>query len=107
MPTLTFYVDAIPLCCQNLLYKNLATREVKKCNLNIFNNYFFSYYAFDKEVLREFLGKKMNAKLRKDMDDVSEKTGVSLESCRRQVIVCISPHQNKKALSPFYYKKYF
>ena len=27
----------------------------------------------------------MSAKLRKDMDDVSEKTGTSLQSCRRQV----------------------
>jgi len=43
-----------------------------------------NYYEFDKEVLREILGKKMSAKLRKDMDDVSEKTTISLQSCRRQ-----------------------
>jgi len=42
------------------------------------------YYEFNKDVMREILGKKMSAKLRKDMDDVSEKTGVSLHSCRRQ-----------------------
>eukprot|EP00794_Sanderia_malayensis_P020243 gene20243-22225_t len=42
------------------------------------------YYSFDKEVIREFLGKKMSAKLRKDMDDVSEKTGIPLKRCRRQ-----------------------
>lgn len=43
-----------------------------------------NYYSFNKEVMREILGKKMSAKLRKDMDDVSEKTDVSLHSCRRQ-----------------------
>ncbi|XP_066919358.1 acidic fibroblast growth factor intracellular-binding protein-like [Clytia hemisphaerica] len=42
------------------------------------------YYAFNKDVMREILGKKMSAKLRKDMEDVSEKTGVALHSCRRQ-----------------------
>ena len=46
---------------------------------------FFSYYMFDKEVIRELLGKKLTGRLRKDLDDVSEKTGVSLKSCRRQV----------------------
>lgn len=44
-----------------------------------------SYYGFDKEVIREILGKRMNAKLRKDMDDVCEKTGIPLKRCRRQV----------------------
>lgn len=43
-----------------------------------------SYYSFDKQVIREILGKRMSGKMRKDMDDVSEKTGVSLHSCRRQ-----------------------
>ncbi len=42
------------------------------------------YYAFDERVVREFLGKKLSTKNRKDLDDVSEKTGVSLRSCRRQ-----------------------
>jgi len=42
------------------------------------------YYRFDKDVIREILGKKMSAKLRKDMDDVSEKTGIPLKRCRRQ-----------------------
>jgi endonuclease IV len=35
-------------------------------------------------VVRELLGKQLNSRLRKDMDDVSEKTRVSLGSCRRQ-----------------------
>ena len=42
------------------------------------------YYTFDECVVREFLGKKLSSKNRKDLDDVSEKTGVSLKSCRRQ-----------------------
>lgn len=42
------------------------------------------YYAFDEPVVREFLGKKLSTKNRKDLDDVSEKTGISLKSCRRQ-----------------------
>lgn len=46
---------------------------------------FCRYYGFDKEVIREILGRKMSAKLRKDMDDVSEKTGIPLKRCRRQV----------------------
>ena len=43
------------------------------------------YYQFDKDVVREILGKKLTGRLRKDLDDVSEKTRVSLKSCRRQV----------------------
>ena len=42
------------------------------------------YYAFDEAVVREFFGKKLSTKNRKDLDDVSEKTGISLKSCRRQ-----------------------
>ena len=42
------------------------------------------YYAFDEPVVREFLGKKLNSKNRKDLDNISEKTGVALKSCRRQ-----------------------
>lgn len=42
------------------------------------------FYAFDESVVREFLGKKLNSKNRKDLDNISEKTGISLKSCRRQ-----------------------
>ena len=42
------------------------------------------YYAFDEPVVREFLGKKLSSKNRKDLDNISEKTGKSLKSCRRQ-----------------------
>ena len=42
------------------------------------------YYAFDEAVVRVFLGKKLSTRNRKDLDDVSEKTGILLKSCRRQ-----------------------
>ncbi|GIY27158.1 acidic fibroblast growth factor intracellular-binding protein [Caerostris darwini] len=42
------------------------------------------YYEFDDIVIREFLGKKLSARNRKDLDDVSDKTGVQIKSCRRQ-----------------------
>lgn len=42
------------------------------------------YYKFDETVVREFLGKKLSAKNRKDLDNISDKTRVSLKSCRRQ-----------------------
>ncbi|KAI8594610.1 acidic fibroblast growth factor binding protein [Dissophora ornata] len=42
------------------------------------------YYSFDESVVREILGKKLNSRTRKDLDEVHEKTGVRLTSCRRQ-----------------------
>lgn len=42
------------------------------------------YYVFDEPVVREFLGKKLSSKNRKDLDHISEKTGIDLKSCRRQ-----------------------
>uniref|UniRef100_A0A673Z125 Fibroblast growth factor (acidic) intracellular binding protein a n=1 Tax=Salmo trutta TaxID=8032 RepID=A0A673Z125_SALTR len=42
------------------------------------------YYAFDSVFVREVLGKKLSKGTKKDLDDVSAKTGVTLKSCRRQ-----------------------
>ncbi|XP_073676973.1 fibroblast growth factor (acidic) intracellular binding protein a isoform X1 [Garra rufa] len=42
------------------------------------------YYAFDDSFIREVLGKKLSKGTKKDLDDVSTKTGVTLKSCRRQ-----------------------
>ncbi len=42
------------------------------------------FYAFDEAVVREFLGKKLSTKNRRDLDNISDKTGISLKSCRRQ-----------------------
>eukprot|EP00124_Ichthyophonus_hoferi_P004625 Ihof_evm2s533 gene=Ihof_evmTU2s533 len=42
------------------------------------------YYAFDDVVMREFLGKKMTSRQRKDLDDVCTKTSLTLFNVRRQ-----------------------
>lgn len=42
------------------------------------------YYQLDDVVVREVLGKKLSSRHRKDLDEVSEKTAISLRSCRRQ-----------------------
>ncbi|NP_001153419.1 fibroblast growth factor (acidic) intracellular binding protein [Nasonia vitripennis] len=42
------------------------------------------YYEFNDSVARELLGKKLTSKNRKDMEEVAERTGVTLKSCRRQ-----------------------
>lgn len=42
------------------------------------------YYALDDCVVRELLGRKFSSRLRKDLDETSERTRVSLRSCRRQ-----------------------
>uniref|UniRef100_A0A4X2JUK2 FGF1 intracellular binding protein n=1 Tax=Vombatus ursinus TaxID=29139 RepID=A0A4X2JUK2_VOMUR len=42
------------------------------------------YYTFDEAFVREVLGKKLSKGTKKDLDDISTKTGVTLKSCRRQ-----------------------
>ncbi|KAI9146392.1 fibroblast growth factor intracellular binding protein [Paraphysoderma sedebokerense] len=42
------------------------------------------YYSFDEIVMREFLGKKLNSRSRKDLDDICERTRILLPCCRRQ-----------------------
>lgn len=42
------------------------------------------YYDFKDSVIREILGKKLSARNRKELEDVSEKTDVGVKSCRRQ-----------------------
>ena len=59
---------------QNLVQLPTATRK----------SLIAQYYAFDESVVREFFGKKLSTRNRKDLDDVGEKTGISLKSCRRQ-----------------------
>jgi hypothetical protein len=43
-----------------------------------------SFYAFDDIVVREFLGRKFTTRVRKDLDEVSEITGIPRRSCLRQ-----------------------
>lgn len=48
-------------------------------------NYVFTrYYSIDDAVARELLGKKLSSRHRKDLDEVAERTGVRIKSCRRQ-----------------------
>lgn len=47
--------------------------------------HYFRYYAFDDAFVREVLGKKLSKGTKKDLDDISAKTNVTLKSCRRQV----------------------
>ena len=42
-----------------------------------------SYYDYDEKVIRDLLGKKLTQRVRKDLDDVSQKTGVPIMGCRR------------------------
>lgn len=42
------------------------------------------YYDFNDSFVREILGKKLSARNRKELDEVSEKTQLSIKSCRRQ-----------------------
>lgn len=43
------------------------------------------YYAFEESFARELLGKKLSKGTKKDLDEISARTGVSIKSCRRQV----------------------
>lgn len=47
--------------------------------------------------MRELLGKKLTGRLRKDLDDISEKTNIPLKSCRRQVGCYWSIHAKGKS----------
>lgn len=42
------------------------------------------YYNLDDTVAREILGKKLSSRYRKDLDEVADRTGIRLKSCRRQ-----------------------
>uniref|UniRef100_A0A674ASM7 Fibroblast growth factor (acidic) intracellular binding protein b n=1 Tax=Salmo trutta TaxID=8032 RepID=A0A674ASM7_SALTR len=42
------------------------------------------YYEFDSVFAREVLGKKLSKGTKKDLDDISCKTAITLKSCRRQ-----------------------
>jgi len=53
--------------------------------------FFFRYYDFDDAVIRELLGKKLSSRHRKDLDEVSEKTGVVLRSCRYEKSTELNP----------------
>ena len=43
-----------------------------------------AYYGLDDSLCRDLVGRKLSSRLRKDLDEVAERTGVPLHSCRRQ-----------------------
>lgn len=53
--------------------------------------------------MREVLGKKLSKGTKKDLDDISTKTGITLKSCRRQVgTAAPSPTQHCIYSPPFH-----
>ncbi|KAL5037742.1 hypothetical protein, variant [Batrachochytrium dendrobatidis JEL423] len=42
-----------------------------------------SYYGFDERVIREILGKKLTSRVRKELEDVCQRTRVPIIGCRR------------------------
>ncbi|XP_055034994.1 fibroblast growth factor (acidic) intracellular binding protein a isoform X2 [Misgurnus anguillicaudatus] len=83
----------IPPDRQAMLIERYACTFLCLFSLNIFFSSLYSlmylhfferYYAFDDAFVREVLGKKLSKGTKKDLDDVSAKTNISLKSCRRQ-----------------------
>ncbi|KAG8202157.1 hypothetical protein JTE90_010514 [Oedothorax gibbosus] len=64
--------------------KRLAEQWIFQISESVQRMLIERYYEFEDSVIREFLGKKLSARNRKDLDDVSEKAGVQVKSCRRQ-----------------------
>ncbi|XP_046840448.1 acidic fibroblast growth factor intracellular-binding protein B-like [Xenia sp. Carnegie-2017] len=62
----------------------LATQQMLQIPAVIQNRLIERYYEFDNIVVRELLGKKLTTRLRKDLDDISERCDIPLKSCRRQ-----------------------
>lgn len=51
--------------------------------------------------MREVLGKKLSKGTKKDLDDISTKTGITLKSCRRQVgTASLSPNTTSPVFTP-------
>ena len=57
---------------------------VGKIGLSLFHGFKIFLAAIIFFSARELLGKKLSSRVRKDLDEVAEKTGVTLKSCRRQ-----------------------
>ena len=64
--------------------RTLVKQHVFPIHTHVCKEIIEQYYALDEAVIREFLGKKLNARHRRDLDDISKSTGVSLKSCCRQ-----------------------
>eukprot|EP00735_Rhodelphis_limneticus_P004256 TRINITY_DN15827_c0_g1::TRINITY_DN15827_c0_g1_i1::g.22587::m.22587 TRINITY_DN15827_c0_g1::TRINITY_DN15827_c0_g1_i1::g.22587 ORF type:complete len:374 (-),score=27.45,sp/Q9JI19/FIBP_MOUSE/32.69/2e-56,FIBP/PF05427.6/1.9e-73 TRINITY_DN15827_c0_g1_i1:119-1240(-) len=42
------------------------------------------FYGFEDRLMKEFLAKKLSSKVRKELEDIGDKHGVRLQSCKRQ-----------------------
>lgn len=71
------------------------------------------YFSFDEIFMREIIGRKLNPKLRKELEEIKEKTKKTLGSCQRQFenILRISKEireeENSKLDIPSFIKKEF
>lgn len=71
------------------------------------------YFSFDEIIMREIIGRKLNPKMRKELEEIKEKTKKSLSSCQRQFenILKISKEireeENSKIDVPLFIKKEF
>jgi len=55
-------------------------------NSKLFCVYLLRYYDFDDSVMIEIQRMKLSMPRRKDLDDVCEKTGVNMKSCRLDMV---------------------
>eukprot|EP00041_Stephanoeca_diplocostata_P037980 m.1464721 g.1464721 ORF g.1464721 m.1464721 type:complete len:374 (-) comp25135_c0_seq8:4829-5950(-) len=62
----------------------LGTQNIISTTPEVRRHLIARYYSFDERFMLEIAGKQLSSRLRKDLDDVSENTGISLVSCRRQ-----------------------
>ncbi|XP_065181382.1 acidic fibroblast growth factor intracellular-binding protein-like isoform X1 [Sycon ciliatum] len=65
---------------------SLAVQSIIPIPPNLQQKLITLYFSFDEHysVPRELIGRKLTGRLRSNLDDVAEKTGVNLKSCRRQ-----------------------
>lgn len=69
--------------CANFHFPLHLFKSVRKYLKFLYSVLFLNrYYEIDDIVVREFLGKKLSSKHRKDLDEVSEKTSIAIKSCR-------------------------
>lgn len=76
----TFALIEKLLPCPSKLSEDWTFRMAEETKITLVEK----FYDFDESVMRSILGKKLSARSRKDLDEISRKSGRSLKSCRRQ-----------------------
>jgi len=81
--------------------KLLGQHSPVPLSLDMRDEFVRGYYDFDGELVRELLGKKLSSKLKKYLDDISDKSKIRLHSCQRQLDnlrsiyrVCVGDEEN-------------